>query len=88
MHGCEGKRPTYLVLEVDRGIEVRDLGVGRLDHHLALAGVDELAHLEDGGRRAHVALLETEAAASCIFVVSLVFHAFIFGFGPNGDSSC
>ena len=62
-----GGEETYLVLEVDRGIEVRDLGVGRLNHHLALAGVDELAHLEDGGRRAHVALLETETAAACVF---------------------
>lgn len=54
-----GEGETHLVLEVDRGVEVRDLGVGRLNHHLALAGVDELAHLEDSRRRAHVALLET-----------------------------
>ena len=80
-----GGETTYLVLEVDRGIEVRDLGVGRLDHHLALAGVDELAHLEDSGRRAHVALLETETAAACDFEVSLVFRAFVFGYAPNGE---
>ena len=70
---------TYLVLEVDRRIEVRDLGVGGLNHHLALAGVDELAHLEDGGRRAHVTLLEP--ATCCISAVS--FYAI---HRPTGDS--
>ncbi len=67
-HGLKvqrGKR-AYLVLEVDGCVEVGDLGVGGLDNHLALAGVDELAHLEHGSRRAHVAILETaaETAAS------------------------
>lgn len=53
----------YLVLEIDWRIEMGHFRVGRLDHHLAFAGVDELAHLEDGGRWPHITLLE--AAASC-----------------------
>jgi len=33
-----------LVLEVDRGVEVRDLGVGGCADHLALGRVEEGAH--------------------------------------------
>lgn len=36
---------TYLVFQVDRRIEVGDLWVRGLDHHLALTGMDKLAHL-------------------------------------------
>jgi hypothetical protein len=56
--GLWGKMQSYLVLEVNGCVEVGDLRVGGLDHHLALAGVDELAHLKNGGRRAHITLLE------------------------------
>lgn len=52
-----GWRVPYLVLEVDGGVELGNLGVDALAHHLALARVDELAHLEHSGRRPHVALL-------------------------------
>lgn len=35
---------TNLVLEVDRSIEIGDLGVDRFADHLALAGVHETTH--------------------------------------------
>lgn len=53
-----------------------DFWVGRLDHHLALTRVDELPHLENRGRRPHIALLEPPT--SCIFAVSALTH-FLFG---------
>jgi len=53
---------THLVLKIHGGVEMGDLGVDALADHLALAGVHELAHLEDGGGRAHVSLLEAAAA--------------------------
>lgn len=40
-----GSETTYFVFQVDRRIEVRDLWVRGLDNHLALAGMDKLAHL-------------------------------------------
>jgi hypothetical protein len=36
---------VYLVLEVDRGVEVGDLGVDRLADHLTLASVHDSSHL-------------------------------------------
>ena len=41
---------------------MRNLGVGRRNYHLALAGMNEGAHLNDGGRRAGIALLKAAAA--------------------------
>lgn len=52
-----------LVLQVYRCAEVGELGVDALAHHLALARVQELAHLDDGGGGAEVALLVAAAAA-------------------------
>jgi len=39
---------TYLVLKVDWGVEVGNLGVDGLAEHLVLYIVDELAHLCKG----------------------------------------
>jgi len=55
---------AHLVFEVNGRIEVRNLRVDALAHHLPLARVYELAHLQDNGWRACVSLLE--ASASCV----------------------
>lgn len=54
-----------LVLEVHDGVELGDLDVDALADHLALAGVEKLAHLLDLGWWAGVVLLV--AAAACVF---------------------
>lgn len=36
---------SYLVLQIDRSVEVRDLGVDRLANELTLTGVHERSHL-------------------------------------------
>lgn len=51
-----------LVLEVHDGVELGDLDVDALANHLALAGVEELAHLLDLGWWAGVVLLVTATA--------------------------
>lgn len=38
---------AYLIFEVDRCIEVWDLGIYRFAHHLAFTSMDELSHLYD-----------------------------------------
>jgi hypothetical protein len=55
---------AYLVLEVYRRVEVRDLGIDALAHHLALARVDELAHLEDCRWGTEIALSVTTTSAT------------------------
>lgn len=57
-----GRTETYLVLEVYRRVEVRDLGVDALADYLSLAGVHKRAHLQNGSRRAKVALSITTAS--------------------------
>lgn len=52
----------YLVLEVYRGVEVRDLGVDGLAHHLALTGMHESTHFKHLIRRAKRGATETTTA--------------------------
>lgn len=76
-----------LILEEDLRVELRDLVLRAhaAAHHLALAGVQERAHLEDRVRRAEVALAVAAAAcrvgevwlASCL----LFFFTFLICFG-------
>eukprot|EP01136_Pigoraptor_vietnamica_P008971 Opistho-1_new@44997 len=53
-----------LVLEVNRGVKVGDLVIGRLAHHFALARVLKHAHLNDGLRRPHGLLRPAKSAAT------------------------
>lgn len=55
-----------LILEEDLRVELRDLVLRAhaAAHHLALAGVQERAHLEDRVRRAEVALAVAAAATA------------------------
>lgn len=65
---------TYLVLEVYRCVEVRNLGVYALADHLAFACVHELAHLQDCCRGTEVTLSVTSTASTACAWLAAILH--------------
>jgi len=65
----------YLVLEVHRCVEVRDLGVYALAHHLAFACVHKLTHLQDccWGTEVALSIASTTSTAYAWLVAILLW---------------